>query len=104
MFSAKKYNGIRLYKLARNNIEVKRNEIDIKINNISLISFSKDKIIFSITCSKGTYIRVLASDIAKKLGTVGYLTNLRRTRVGNFLIEESIKIDTFENSWKSIAI
>ena len=101
MFSAKKRGGIRLYKLARKNIEIERNEIDVEIDDISLLSFSEDKIIFSVNCSKGTYIRVLGSDIAKKLGTVGYLINLKRTRVGNYFIKDSKSIEIFEKSWKS---
>ena len=101
MFSAKKRGGVRLYKLARKNIEIERNEIDIEIDDISLVSFSKDKIIFNVSCSKGTYIRVLGTDIAKKLGTVGYLINLKRTRVGNYFIKDSISIENFEKSWKS---
>ena len=100
MFSAKKRGGVRLYKLARKNIEIERNEIDIEINDISLVSFSEDKIIFNVSCSKGTYIRVLGSDIAKKLGTVGHLINLKRTRVGNYFIKDSISIENFEKSWK----
>ena len=101
MFSAKKYKGIRLYKLARKNIEIERNEIDIEIDDISLVNFSKNKIIFNVSCSKGTYIRVLGSDFAKKLGTVGYLINLKRTRVGDYFIEQSKSIEIFEKSWKS---
>ena len=101
MFSAKRSGGVRLYKLARKNIEIERNEIDIEIDDISLVSFSEDKIIFNVSCSKGTYIRVLGSDIAKKLGTVGHLINLKRTRVGNYFIKDSISIKYFEKSWKS---
>ena len=101
MFSAKKRGGVRLYKLARKNIEIERNEIDIEIDDISLVSFSECKIIFNVSCSKGTYIRVLGSDIAKKLGTVGHLINLKRTRVGNYFIKNSKSIENFEKSWKS---
>tara|TARA_Y100000591_G_scaffold304220_1_gene300693 strand:- start:491 stop:1144 length:654 start_codon:yes stop_codon:yes gene_type:complete len=104
MFSAKKLNGVRLYKLARKNIEIKRNEVDIEIDDISLVSFSKNKIIFNVSCSKGTYIRVLGLDIAKKLGTVGYLINLKRIRVGNYFIKDSKSIENFEKSWKSYTI
>ncbi len=104
MFSAKKHKGVRLYKLARNNITVERKETNIEIYDISLISFLENNIKFSVSCSKGTYIRVLGSDIAKKIGTVGYLKNLKRTRVGNYLIKDSISIETFEKSWKYIKI
>ena len=98
MFSAKKHKGVRLYKLARKKIEVQRDEVDITINDISLVSLLSNKIIFNVDCSKGTYIRVLGSDIAKSLGTIGYLTNLKRTRVGEFSIEDSVSIDKFSES------
>jgi len=98
MFSAKKHKGIRLYKLARKKIEVERDEVDITINDISLVRFSFNKIIFNVDCSKGTYIRVLGSDLAKSLGTIGYLTNLKRTRVGDFSIEDSVSIDKLSES------
>ena len=98
MFSAKKHKGIRLYKLARKKIEVERDEVDITINDISLVRFSSNKIIFNVDCSKGTYIRVLGSDLAKSLGTIGYLTNLKRTRIGDFSIEDSLSIDKFSES------
>ena len=101
MFSAKKHKGVRLYKLARKNIEIERSEINIEIDDISLINFSENKIIFNVSCSKGTYIRVLGSDIAEKLGTVGYLVNLKRTRVGNHFIKDSKSIEIFEKLWKS---
>jgi len=98
MFSAKKHKGVRLYKLARKKIEVQRDEVDITINDISLVRFLSNKIIFNVDCSKGTYIRVLGSDIAKSLGTIGYLTNLKRTRVGDYSIENSVSIDKFSES------
>ena len=98
MFSAKKHKGVRLYKLARKKIEVQRDEVDITIKDISLVSIVSNKIIFNVDCSKGTYIRVLGSDIAKSLGTIGYLTNLKRTRVGEFSIEDSVSIDKFSES------
>ena len=98
MFSAKKHKGVRLYKLARKKIEVHRDEIDITINDISLVSLLSNKIIFNVDCSKGTYIRVLGSDIAKSLGTIGYLTNLKRIRVGDFSIKDSVSIDKFSES------
>ena len=101
MHSAKKYRGVRLYKLARKNIEIEREKIDIMINNIHLVSFSKNKIKFSVHCSKGTYIRVLGADIAKKLGTIGYLINLKRTKVGDFSCSESLSLEKFILSWKS---
>ena len=101
MFSAKKVGGKKLYELARKNIVVKREPVKIKIDEIKLIKYAEDQILFSVTCSKGTYVRVLGNDIAQKLGTVGYLESLVRTRVGSFSIDKSKTIENFESSWKS---
>ena len=102
MYSAKKHKGVRLYKLARKNIEVDREDVEICIHNIELVDFTKNIIRFIVECSKGTYVRVLGKDIAKNLNTVGYLTALKRTKVGDFLINDSISIDGFQDKWKSI--
>jgi tRNA pseudouridine55 synthase len=101
MFSAKKHNGIRLYKLARMGKEIDREDIDIFISDIGLIDFNSNSIKFSVECSKGTYVRGLGKDIAERLGTVGYLTELTRTKVGDHLIDDSLSIELFQNKWKS---
>jgi tRNA pseudouridine55 synthase len=93
MYSAKKVNGQRLYKLARKNIEIEREPCLIKIVDIELIHFNSPVIEFSVTCSKGTYIRVLGTDIANQLGTVGHLIALKRKKVGEYAIDETIQID-----------
>ena len=98
MFSAKKVNGQRLYKLARKNIEVKRDPVQINIKSIGLLDYLDHSLSFSVTCSKGTYIRVLGKDIAEKLGTVGYLKSLVRTQVGPFSIDDSKTIEEFPNN------
>lgn len=100
MFSAKKIKGKKLYELARKNIEVQRMPVLINIKKISLLSFEAKKITFSVTSSKGTYIRVLGKDIAEKLGTLGYLTSLKRTKVGSFSVADSTSIEEFEEKWK----
>ena len=100
MYSAKKINGTPLYKLARKNITIERKEIISTIYDIRLNDFSKDLINFSVTCSKGTYIRVLGSDIAKNLQTVGHLIKLIRTSVGDYEVSNSQSIDNFEKLWK----
>ena len=101
MYSAKKHKGTRLYKLARKNIEVDRKDVDININSIDLIDFCSNSIKFRVDCSKGTYVRVLGKDIAEKLGTVGYLTSLKRTKVGNYLVNDSISVESFQEKWIS---
>ena len=104
MFSAKKHKGTRLYKLARKNIEVERKEVDIIVNNLELLDYNESSIEFRVVCSKGTYIRVLGKDIAEKLGTVGYLSSLKRTKIGSYLIDESLSIESFQSQWKSTEI
>ena len=93
MYSAKKIDGVRLYKLARQNKVVNRNPIKIKIDDIQVIRFKSSIISFQVTCSKGTYIRVLGVDIARKLGTVGYLSSLKRISVGSYNIADSKLIE-----------
>ena len=102
MFSAKKINGTRLYNLARKNITIEREEIISNIYNIKLNTFTDSLVDFSVTCSKGTYIRVLGSDIAEKIGTIGYLIKLVRTGIGDYKISDSLSIHKFESQWKSL--
>tara|TARA_Y100000590_G_scaffold17598_2_gene21060 strand:- start:6624 stop:7277 length:654 start_codon:yes stop_codon:yes gene_type:complete len=103
MFSAKRIDGVRLYKLARQNKTVERKPVTVRIEQIDLNTFDGEYIDFSATCSKGTYIRVLGQDIAEKLGTIGHLVKLVRTRVGEHHIEESVPIKIFKTSWMSTA-
>ena len=103
MFSAKKIGGVKLYELARKNIIVDREPTQINISDINLINFNETNIVFTVSCSKGTYIRVLGKEIAEKLGTVGYLNSLIRTRVGEYFIDDSVSLDQFKLSWKSYA-
>ena len=98
MYSAKKVNGQRLYKLARKNIKVKREPSLINIFDIELIEYKSPYISFKVHCSKGTYIRVLGSEIAEKLGTVGHLTALKRTKVGYHILNDTIQISTLEKN------
>ena len=100
MFSAKKIGGVKLYELARKNIIVDREPIQINISDINIINFNETNIVFTVSCSKGTYIRVLGKEIAEKLGTVGHLNSLIRTRVGEYVINDSVSLDQFKLSWK----
>ena len=101
MFSAKKIGGVKLYELARKNIIVDREPTQINISDINIINFNETNIVFTVSCSKGTYIRVLGKEIAEKLGTVGHLNSLIRTRVGEYVINDSVSLDQFKLSWKS---
>ena len=99
MYSAIKINGKKLYEYAREGKEVKIEAREIEIYKIQLLEYKNSKIKFEVECSKGTYIRTLCEDIAKKLGTVGYMEKLQRTKVNNFKIGDSVLLDdiTLEN-------
>ena len=97
MYSALRYKGKRLYELARKGEIVDRAAREIEIFSMDLVDLSKDMINFEITCSKGTYIRVLAEDIAKKLGMLGHVSQLRRKTVGNFCESKMVKLSVLED-------
>ena len=101
MFSARKINGVRLYKLARKNIEIKTNPKLITIKSLNINSLNENTLKITVECSSGTYIRVLAEDIAEYLGTVGHLISLTRLSVGEYKLDESVTIEKFEDKWKS---
>jgi len=89
MYSALKHNGERLYKLARKGIEVERKARRITIYEIEFISLQQDEHILEleVSCSKGTYVRTLVEDIAKKMGCGAHITELRRLSVGPYNAE-----------------
>lgn len=93
MFSAKKKNGVPLYKLARKGQEVEREPNFITIFKFEMEHFSLPNITFRVTCSKGTYIRSLAYDLGKRIGCGAHLTALRRTRSGSFSINDAIPLE-----------
>ena len=100
IYSAIKVNGKKLYEYARKNMEVEIKPREIEIYSIQLDAINEEKreICFTVKCSKGTYIRSLCEDIAKRLGTIGYMKELNRTKVGMFDIKNSIKIEELENN------
>ncbi|MEA3500856.1 MAG: tRNA pseudouridine(55) synthase TruB [Candidatus Marinimicrobia bacterium] len=104
MYSAKKINGKRLYKYARQGIEVKRKAIEINIYNIDILSYINNILKLKVECSKGTYIRVLANNIGEKLGCGGHAKELLRSKIGEYSIDNSFKIEEFEEKWKSLII
>ena len=100
IYSAIKVGGKKLYEYARKNeeVEIKPREIEIYDIKIININYDENEIDFEVSCSKGTYIRTLCEDIAKKLETVGYMKELKRTRVDNFRIEDAITLEELENN------
>ncbi|UAY37887.1 tRNA pseudouridine(55) synthase TruB [Moraxella osloensis] len=95
MYSALKKDGKKLYELAREGIEVERAARPLTIYKLSLTPLSDQHLQLTVTCSKGTYVRVLAEDIAKALGTLGHLTALRRIQTGDFDIANAITLADF---------
>ena len=109
IYSAIKINGKKLYEYARNNEEVILPIKEVYINEISLIDniiYEEDIIKFKFKCnvSKGTYIRSLIRDICLKLNMLGTMSDLVRTKQGNFSIEDSVKLDEIDENTKLISI
>lgn len=100
MFSARKIDGVRLYKLARKNISIKTNPKLVTIKNLKIELIDQSNLKIVVECSSGTYIRVLAEDIAECLDTVGHLTSLTRLSVGEYSLSESLTVENFEEKWK----
>ncbi len=94
-FSAVKINGKKLYEYARKGekIEIPKRDIEIYSTQILNINQKEKEISFEIACSKGTYIRVFCEDFAEKIGTVGFMKDLRRTKVGEFSIQNAVTLE-----------
>lgn len=95
IYSAVKVDGERLYKKARKGKEVTIKAREVSIHSFELKRITFPEIDFKIICSKGTYIRSLVRDFGKELGVGAYLKSLRRTRNGNFSVEDAYQIDDF---------
>ncbi|MBF1165162.1 MAG: tRNA pseudouridine(55) synthase TruB [Dechloromonas agitata] len=96
MHSALKRDGRPLYELARQGIEVEREARDVTIHALDMLGLEGDVLRLRVSCSKGTYIRVLAADIGQALGCGAHLTALRRTRVGDLVLERSVTLSQLE--------
>ena len=102
MYSAIKINGKKLYEYAREGIEVEVEPRDIELYKLNLLSIENDEIEFEVSCSKGTYIRVVCEDIAKTLGTIGTMSSLNRTIVDKFNISQAITFEELESIKENI--
>lgn len=102
MVSALKINGRRLHALAREGVEVDRPSREITIDSFSLEpSESPGEWSFDVTCSVGTYVRVLLADLAAQLSTIGHLSALRRLASGSHLVEHAVTLEEFERRAQS---
>ncbi len=92
MFSALKRDGKTLYDLAREGKSIELEPRRVRIERLQCLRFNDDTVTLEVTCSKGTYIRVLAEDIGRALGCGAHLTGLRRTKVGDLTIDSSVTL------------
>ena len=93
MYSAKKKNGIPLYKLARNGINVRRDPVKVVVYSIDFIKKEGNQVLFEVCCSSGTYIRTLSHDVGKKLGCYAHMVRLTRTKVGLFGLGRTLTLE-----------
>jgi tRNA pseudouridine55 synthase len=96
MYSALKHQGQRLYKLAREGVEVEREPRAVTIHAIMLLGLEGEEFEMEVHCSKGTYVRTLAEDIGAALGCGGYVSALRRTGVGPYLADRMVGLPEIE--------
>lgn len=97
MFSALKHEGEPLYKLARKGIDIERKSREVNIYDIELLNINMPYVTFRAVCSKGTYIRTLCDDIGKKLGVGAHLSELERTKIGTFRIDDSLSFEELKS-------
>ena len=100
IYSAIKKEGVALYELARRGIEVQPAARKINIYHFEITNISLPVLSFKVVCSTGTYIRSLANDFGAALGCGGYLSSLRRTRIGEFEVSEALSMEQFEGNLK----
>jgi len=97
MHSAVRLQGKRLYDLARQGLEVARSPRSIRIDYLKIVEFFGEKLVISVKCSKGTYVRTLAEAVGERLGCGAYLTDLRRTATGGFDVSEAVTPDALRD-------
>ena len=100
MYSAIKVNGKKLYEYARQGKEIGVQARKIEIYETKLIEYNKEEaeVVFEISCSKGTYIRTVCENVAENLNTIGFMKELRRTKVGEFEIQNTVNIEDIKNN------
>lgn len=98
MFSAIKFKGKKLYELARKGITVDREPRTITIEKLEVLKFDLPSVEFMMECSKGAYVRQLADDVGEKLGCGACISQIERTKVGSFRLEEAVHIEEINES------
>jgi tRNA pseudouridine55 synthase len=102
IYSAKQIDGRRAYEYAREGVEVEMKKARITIYEAQLIAFDLPRIVVSVRCSKGTYIRSFARDLGEQLASGGHLTGLQRSRSGNFRVGECLSMEEIEKSFSEM--
>lgn len=100
MYSARRKNGVRLYKLARKNIEVERRPVEVSIERADILKWQAPFLEMLLQVSKGTYIRSYAFDLGTLLGVGALLQELERVSIDNFHLNDSFSLEEFEKFWK----
>ena len=103
MYSAKKVNGKRLYKLARKGIEVERKPVLVNLYQMEMVSWDNPYLTLILDVSKGFYIRSYAYELGRMLETGATTEELRRLEIGDYLVGNSFNIDEFVKNWKDLA-
>jgi tRNA pseudouridine55 synthase len=105
MYSAKKVAGKKLYELARQGVEIERKPCSIEIKTLELIDYQWPTLKLVVECSTGTYIRSLVHDIGQSLGVGAYMSALRRTSIGDFKIEQALRLEELaKDNWEGFLI
>jgi tRNA pseudouridine55 synthase len=102
MYSALKVGGKKLYELARKGKTIKRESRIVNISRFEITEIDLPEIHFEVNCSKGTYIRVLANDFGEALGCGGIISSLRRTAIGEYKVENALKLEEFTDKVSSL--
>lgn len=95
MYSAINFQGKKLYEYARKGKTVAREARPVFIDEFKILNYAPPEVLFEITCSKGTYIRVIADDFGNMLGCGAYLSSLRRTRIGDYSVDDAFEVRDF---------
>lgn len=92
-YSAKKVAGERAYRLARRGEEVELEAVEVEVHELEVVELDLPDVAIRLRCSSGTYVRAVGRDLGRRLGTAAHLTELRRTRVGSFRVEEAVSLE-----------
>ena len=103
-YSAVKHKGKSLYEFARKGVEIEKEPREISISRFEITKIDLPEVWFEITCSTGTYIRVIANDFGQKLGCGAYLSRLRRIKVGEYDVINAFTINEFTEKFKEAAL